>query len=70
MTNITISKSEYSKLKHQADAYKKLSSRLFEFVIKDPIEEVVKDFKDTKLYSKEFLRDLEDGLRKSAYSKK
>ena len=70
MATITIPKTEYSKLKRQSDAYKKLSSRFFEFMIKDPIEEVVSDFRKTSLYTKEFLTDLEDGLRKSSYAKK
>ncbi len=66
MTTINISKIEYSKLRRQADAYKKLSSRLFEFAIKDPIEDVVNDFRETNLYAKEFLADMEDGLKKSS----
>lgn len=70
MSNITIPKNEYSKLKRQANAYKKLSGRLFEFIIKDPVDEVVKDFRETKLYTEEFLKDLEDGLRKSSYAKR
>lgn len=70
MSTITIPKIEYSKLKRQADAYKKLSSRFFEFMVKDPMEEVIKDFRETSLYTKEFLADLEEGLRKSSYAKK
>lgn len=70
MATITIPKTEYSKLKRQADAYKKLSGRFFEFMIKDPIEEIVNDFRKTNLYTKEFLTDLEDGLKKSSYSKR
>lgn len=70
MATITIPKTEYSKLKRQSDAYKKLSSRFFESVIKDPIEEVINDFHKTNLYTKGFLADLEDGLRESSYAKK
>ena len=70
MATITIPKTEYSKLKRQAEAYKKLSSRFFEFMVKDPIEEVINDFRKTNLYTKEFLIDLEGGLRKSSYGKK
>ncbi len=33
----------------------------------DPIAEAVKDLKDTNLYSNDFLRDLENGLRLSSY---
>ncbi|PIV31760.1 hypothetical protein COS33_01535 [Candidatus Wolfebacteria bacterium CG02_land_8_20_14_3_00_37_12] len=70
MNTITIPKNEYSKLRRQSDAYKKLSSRFFEFMIKDPIEEVINDFRKTNLYTKGFLADLEDGLKKSSYAKK
>ncbi|MBI5306306.1 hypothetical protein HZB04_01850 [Candidatus Wolfebacteria bacterium] len=70
MGTITISKTEYSKLKRQSDAYKKLSSRLFEFIVKDPIEEIINDFQKTNLYTKEFLSDLEDGLKRSSYARK
>jgi len=39
-------------------------------MIKDPIEEVINDFRKTNLYTKGFLADLEDGLKKSSYAKK
>jgi len=70
MDTITISKNKYSELKRQADAYKKISSRFFESIVKDSIEEVVNDFRKTNLYTKEFLTDLEDGLTKSSYAKR
>ncbi|MEK7634539.1 MAG: hypothetical protein AAB396_01475 [Patescibacteria group bacterium] len=70
MNTITIPKTEYSKLKRQAEAYKKLSSRFFESIVKDPIGEVVNDFRKTNLYAEEFLSDMEDGLRKSSCAKK
>ena len=69
MSTVTISKTKYLKLKRHAEAYRRISSRLFEFAIRDPIEDVVRDFKNTNLYTKEFLKDLEDGLRDSSYSK-
>jgi len=67
MENITISKSEYMRLKRQADAYKKLAKGIFESAVKNPVQDVVDDFKKTDLYSREFLVDLEDGLKKSSY---
>lgn len=70
MKSVVISKNEYSKLKKQADAYKRLSSRLFESLIKDPIEEIMNDFRRADLYTNEFLADLEKGLRKSSFAKK
>lgn len=69
MAKITIPKEEYQKLQKQSAAYKKLAARLFEVMLKDPVREVVKDFHDTGLYTKEFLADLENGLRKSSYAK-
>ena len=37
--------------------------------MKDPIGEVVNDFRKTNLYAEEFLSDMEDGLRKSSCAK-
>lgn len=70
MGNVVISQRELSKLVRQSRAYKKLASRLFEIVVKDPVSEVVEDFAQTGLYSKGFLRDMEAGLRKSSYGRK
>ncbi|MBI3459300.1 hypothetical protein HY061_03510 [Candidatus Azambacteria bacterium] len=69
MTQVTISKIEYLRLKKQAGGYQKLVSQIFESAIKDPLYEVVEDFRSTNLYSQDFLADLEDGLRKSSYKK-
>ncbi len=67
MANITITKFEYTRLQRQADAYRKLASRLFEAVARDPIDEVVGDFRKTGVYTEGFLTDLKDGLAKSSY---
>ncbi len=64
---ITLSKTEYDKLKKQARAYKVLASQFFTSKIKDPIKDIVDDFKNTDIYTDEFLKDLEKGLRKSSY---
>lgn len=69
MGQITISKQEYTQLKRQGAAYRKLAAKLFQSVVRDDVASVVKDFADTKLYSKGFLKDLEKGLRKSSYGK-
>ncbi len=69
METITISKKEYKKLLSQSKAYEKLAKDFFESVVKDPVDEVVSDFKKTNLYTNEFLEDLESGLRKSSYIK-
>lgn len=69
MSNVTLSKAEYRKLKQQADAYKKITKRIFESVIRAPLEEVIEDFRQTDLYTDDFLEDLEDGLSKSSYAK-
>lgn len=67
MNTLTIPKNEYDLLNQQALAYKKLVSRLFEFVIKDSQENLVDDFRRTDLYSEEFLNDLKSGIHKSSY---
>ena len=69
MSRITISKTEYSKLRKEAKAYRTVAARLFELLIKDPVKNVVEDFRASKLYSREFIADLEDGLRKSSYTR-
>ena len=69
MDNITISKKEYSKLRTKAKAYEKLAGEVFRNVLKDPVKEVVDDFRKTGLYTDEFLIDFENGLRKSSYAK-
>ncbi|MBE2219865.1 MAG: hypothetical protein IAE90_16770 [Ignavibacteria bacterium] len=69
MDTVTISKKEYKKLVSQAKAYEKLAKGFFENVIKDPIDDVVLDFKKTRKYSSDFIEDLERGLRKSTYIK-
>lgn len=69
MSDITISKAEYRRLKQQASAYRKLTMHLFESIVKVPIEDVVENFRSTDLYTDDFLKDLEKGLRKSSYGK-
>lgn len=67
MSQISISKTEYTKLKKESKVYRAVAARLFELLIKDPVKSVVEDFRKSGLYSKEFISDLEDGLRKSSY---
>ena len=73
---ITISKKEYQKLLEKALRYEYLFQILKE---KDDIfapsptrevKEVVRSFKATGLYSSQFLKSLEKGLRRSSYFKK
>jgi hypothetical protein len=66
METITIPKTEYRKLLSRAKAYEKLAGSIFENVIKDPVNEIVSDFQKTNLYTDGFLKDLEDGLKKSS----
>jgi len=66
---IEISEDQYIKLLNQAKAYQKLREEIFESVLDDNIDQVVSDFRDTEIYSEEFLRDLGDGLKKSSYFK-
>lgn len=67
---VTLPKSEYLRLKNQAQAYRALASQVFAMPLEDSVEGVVADFKATGLYTEDFLTDLEDGLRKSSYSKR
>ena len=70
MVKVTLPKTEYKQLKRQATAYRRFAARFFDLIIKDPIGEVVADFRKTNLYTEPFLKDLESGLRKSSYAKK
>lgn len=67
---ITLPKHDYLRLKKQAQAYLNMAAKMFELPLRDPVDEVIADFKATDLYTDEFLTDLEDGLRKSTYSKR
>ncbi|MCX6786203.1 MAG: hypothetical protein NTZ18_05175 [Candidatus Komeilibacteria bacterium] len=67
---VTLPKQEYLRLKQQAQAYRSMVARLFELPLRDPINEVMGDFRNTNLYADGFLSDLEEGLRKSSYAKK
>ncbi len=69
METITIPKTEHKKLLSRAKAYEKLAGSIFENAIKDPVKDIVSDFKKTNLYSDEFLTDLESGLKKSSLAK-
>ena len=46
-----------------------MMSEFFGLAVKNNISHVVDDFKKTDLYSDEFIKDLESGLKKSSYLK-
>lgn len=68
--NVFIPKREYVRLKQQAKAYRFLAAKISELRLKDPIDEIVEDFRKTDIYAQNFLDDFEKGLRKSSYSKR
>lgn len=70
MTFITIPKTEYQQLKRQALTLRRFYVKIFQSALRDPIDEVMADFEKTDLYTPEFLRDLEQGLRQSSYAKR
>jgi hypothetical protein len=69
MASVTIPKTEYERLEKQAKAYRKFAARFFESVLEDAPENIVADFRETGLYTEDFLRDLEEGLKKSSLGK-
>ena len=69
MVTVTISKVKYEQLKRQAEAYRRFAAEFFKSAAKDPIHEVVADFQKTDRYTKEFLQDLEVGLRRASSHK-
>ena len=70
MATVTIPKKEYVRLKRKASAYQKIVGSFFQSVVRDPIEDVVTDFRKTAIYTDEFLKDLGNGLRKSSWGKR
>lgn len=69
MSTVTIPKQEYKSLKRQSDAYRAIAAGRFEYIVRDSVETVMKDFEKTGLYNKRFLADLEKGLRRSSVYK-
>jgi len=69
METITIPKEEYELLKSQAQIYRSIASDFFRTIGNDNLKNILSEFKDTNLYSDEFLSDLENGLAKSSYFK-
>ncbi len=67
--SITLSKQEYLNLKKQARAYRSMATKIYKEPLRGSVENVVEDFKATGKYSAKFITDLEDGLKKSSYSK-
>ena len=69
MDTIVIPKTEYRRLRREADAYKKIAGGLNALILHDSVSEAVDDFKKTGLYTDEFISDLETGLRRSSYAR-
>jgi hypothetical protein len=67
MEKITISKDKYERLLLIEKAFTKLSKVVLDSYSENLIEPVVKDFEETGLYSKGFIIDLKEGLKKSSY---
>lgn len=73
---IIISKKEYQKLLEKALRYEYLRQILKEKedIFAPPptrkIKEIIKSFREAKLYSSQFLKSLEKGLKRSSYFKK
>jgi hypothetical protein len=66
METVTIPKSEYIRLNKISEIYNRFAETVFENIIDDPIDEVVKEFRETDIYTSEFIKDLEAGLKKSS----
>ena len=69
MDTIVIPKTEYRRLRRQAGAYRKIAGKFNALVLRDSAGEVAGDFKKTGIYTDQFIRDLETGLRKSSYAR-
>lgn len=70
METIKIEKKEYKRLLSVESAYKKIVGEVYNSKLNDSVNDVIKDFDETKLYTAEFLKELGDGLKKSSYFNK
>jgi hypothetical protein len=70
METIKIEKKEYKRLLRVESAYKKIVGEVYNSKLNDSVNDVIKDFDETKLYTAEFLKDLGEGLKKSSYFNK
>ena len=61
METIAIPKREYKRLLNTEKAYKKIAGQIYKTVIDSDVKDVVSDFRKSKLYTEEFLTDLEEG---------
>ena len=73
MAKVSLPKEEYHQLVKKALRYDYLRQLLKEDLFASPptrsIKKVIESFARTGLYNKQFLRDLEKGLRRSSYFK-
>jgi len=71
MATISISKKEYHQLVEKALRYEYISQLLKEDIFASPptrsVKKIIESFKATRLYNKEFLRSLKEGLKRSLY---
>lgn len=71
MVTITLPKIKYLDLKKRAEAFDKMIAGISPSFFFTPVEKsrkrIISDFSKTKLYSKEFLKDLEKGLKRSSF---
>lgn len=76
MDTITIPKKQYQKLLEKALRYEYLQKIIKERedIFASPptreVKEVIKAFRETKLYTPQFLKSLEKGLKRSSYFRK
>lgn len=71
LENITLTKTEYKRLRHAAERYEMLR-KVFEldfFALPSTAnaQKIIKEFRATGLYSETFLKSLSQGLKESHY---
>lgn len=71
MSTVTLPKIEYMNLKKRAEAFDKMVAGINPSFFFVPTEKsrkkIMSEFSKTKLYSKEFLKDLEKGIKRSSF---
>ena len=70
-SNVTLTKVEFNDLKSRAEAYDQILSLVQKEIAVTPpersVKKIITEFKKVDQYSKDFLKSLEHGLKRSSY---
>ena len=71
MVTVTMPKVEYISLKKKAESFDSMIAGINPSLLFVPLEKsrkkIISEFSKTKLYSKEFIKDIEKGMKRSSF---